>query len=114
MRRSKIIYVSGKYTGTPEEVDVNIGMARSFSMEIWEMGYTALCPHLNTMHFERDCKCDYEDYMDGDMELVKRSDAMFMVPGWEDSKGAVRERKGALALNKPVFTTLNQLEAWLV
>lgn len=113
MARDKVIYVSGKYTGNPDQIKENIAVARSYSMRIWELGFIALCPHLNTMHFERDCGCDYEDYMDGDMVLVERSDAMFMIPGWKDSKGACRERAYMIQLEKPVFTKLKTLEHWM-
>ena len=66
-RRIKI-YVSGKYSGPKGkeedyvETQINTLRARTEAIRLWEAGYTALTPHLNTMHFQFDCKCSYEDY----------------------------------------------------
>jgi len=83
-----IIYISGKYSGN---IDENIALARKVAIEVWESGGVALTPHLNTAHFEQDCSCTYGDYMRGDLELLSKCDAILMLPGWEDSRGASRE-----------------------
>lgn len=88
-----IVYLSGKYSG---EIDDNIAAARTIAIELWERGYTVLCPHLNTANFEIDCEADYRDYLIGDMEMIAACDAVVMLPGWEDSKGARLERDFAL------------------
>jgi hypothetical protein len=95
-----LVYVSGRYTGT---IDANIQAARAVAIALWEHGHTALCPHLNTQHFEQDCKASYEDYIRGDLEMVARCDALVMVAGWEESNGAKIERDYALGLGIPVF-----------
>lgn len=106
-KRSLIVYVSGHYsTGNIAE---NIQKAREAAIAIWEAGYTALCPHLNTAHFEKDCTCEYEDYMEGDIELLDRCDAIFMLDGWEDSNGAQEEHNHALIEGLPVAYTIEQL-----
>jgi len=88
---------------------VNIQKAREAAIQIWEAGYTALTPHLNTAHFEKDCKCSYKDYMTGDIELLYRCDAIFMLDDWEDSNGANEEHNHALAEMMPVLFTIEQL-----
>ena len=102
-KRCIIVYISGKYSGTSDEISANIKLAREYSIKVWEYGFTALCPHLNTQNFEVDCNCVYDDYIDGDLHLVDRCDGVLMLPGWKDSNGARIERSHALKMGFPVF-----------
>jgi len=103
-----IIYISGKYTGgTPKETDQNIAAARKVAVELWNMGYVALCPHLNTANFEKDCGVPYAQYLSGDLELLSRCDAILLLEGWRGSSGACIERQYALEHEIPIFSTLN-------
>ncbi len=96
-----IVYTAGRYTG---DIDANIALARKVAMELWQCGFTVICPHLNTAHFEQDCKTlDWQDYMNGDLEMIERVDALVMLPGWEDSKGAVMEKAHADVRRIPVY-----------
>lgn len=88
-----IIYLAGKYTG---DIDANIAAARKVAIELWEKGYTVICPHLNCAHFEQDCKCEYYEYLQGDFEIIERCDAVVMLPGWHDSVGSKREFEHAI------------------
>ena len=113
MLRSKLIYTAGAYTGpTAQVVRENINTAKSYAMSVWELGFTAICPHLNTERFEVDCGCNYEDYMRGDFEIINRVDALFMIPNWTHSKGAIRERLHAMNQDKPIFYNLEDLAEW--
>lgn len=95
-----IIYISGKYSGNIEE---NIEIARKVAIELWEKGYSVVCPHLNTVHFELDCKCVYEDYINGDLEILARCDAIIMLQGWNGSNGATMEKEFAKSLGIPIY-----------
>lgn len=95
-----LIYVSGKYSG---DIAKNIAEARKVAIRLWEKGHAVLCPHLNTQHFEMDCNAEYDDYVNGDLEMVVRCDAMVMIPGWEDSRGAVIEKIYAESLGIPIY-----------
>lgn len=90
----KLIYLAGKYSG---DVDANIAEARRWAVKLWEAGYAVICPHLNTAHMEIDCKAQYEDYLRGDFMMIERCDAIFLLPNWQDSSGATREREHAIA-----------------
>lgn len=98
--RNKVVYVSGKYSG---DIEHNIQVARRYAIKLWEIGFTVFCPHLNTQHFEKDCDISYEDYIAGDLEIVRRCDAIFMLPGWIGSKGAIQERLEASRQGIPIF-----------
>ena len=87
-----LVYVSGPYTAkTHDEISANIQAAREVAIKLWEMGHTALCPHLNTAHFEVDCKATYDQYMAGDFTLLSVCDAMVVLPGHEKSRGTNME-----------------------
>ena len=112
--RKKIIYVSGKYSAsTSEQIQENILTARSYAILIWEKGYTALCPHLNTLNFEEHSSLEYDDYIEGDLELISRCNGVFMLPDWIDSKGANIEREYATNIGLPVFYDLDVLEEYI-
>jgi len=105
-----IIYISGKYSG---EVEKNVRKARQAAIRIWELGAVALCPHLNTAFFERDCDCDYEDYIRGDLELLEKCDVIYMLDNWQGSDGAHREHRKAKELGLPIFYSLRDLKNYV-
>jgi Domain of unknown function (DUF4406) len=107
--RNIVIYVSGKYSGTPNEINENIQLARNASIQLWELGFTVITPHLNTIHFENDCKCSYEDYMDGDLEILSRCDAILFLENFKDSNGALKEKEKAEELHIPRFYKVNDV-----
>lgn len=84
-----IVYIAGPYRGN---VEANIQAAREIAAEVWRVGHVAICPHLNTAHFDRDYP-DIPDqaYLDGDLEILARCDAMVLVPGWRASQGTQAE-----------------------
>ena len=108
-----VIYVSGKYKDVSREAEnENILKARRVAIPLWEAGFSVICPHLNTAHFHDDCQCKWEDYLRGDLELVRRSDAMIMVDNWTDSRGAKEERRLAMRYRKPIFYKIEEAIAW--
>ena len=101
-----LIYTAGPYSG---DIDANIAEARKWAILLWEAGHAVVCPHLNTAHMDKDCKASYEDYIAGDLKMVARCDAIFMLPNWEQSKGAKIEHAYALAHDIPVYLWDNYL-----
>ena len=84
----KVIYVSGKYRAdTPEGVDENIAKARAVAINLWKSGWAVICPHMNTAKMN----IDSDIILDGDIEILSRCDAVYMLDGWWESEGAVKE-----------------------
>lgn len=109
-RRRVLIYLSGKYSGNVPE---NIENAKRVARKLWDIGYTVICPHTNTEYFENDCcKCKYEDLIEGDLVILRRVDVVFMLEGWQESRGAVEEHNEAAFQGIPIFYTIEQLEDW--
>lgn len=86
----KVIYVAGKYRGPNAwAVEQNIRAAEEVAARVWAMGMVALCPHANSRHM--DGVATDEVFLDGTMELMRRCDAVVLVPNWRDSAGARAE-----------------------
>lgn len=108
----KVIYVAGPYRGPNAwAIEQNIRSAEELALEVWRLGAVALSPHLNTAHFQG--VLSDETWLKGDLELLSRCDAMILTTGWRDSAGTLAEVQHAVAADKPVFQTLDELAAWL-
>jgi len=90
----KVIYVAGPYRGKSEwEVTQNIRRAEQTAIECWKKGWSVICPHKNTAHFGGILP-DYV-WLEGDFEMIRRSDAICMIDGWQESVGAKHELEEA-------------------
>ena len=98
----KIIYVAGKYRGASDsEVHDNIEHARRAAIKLWREGYAVITPHLNTAFFGG--SCPDETWLKGDLEILKRCDAIYLLSGWGSSQGAREELKLADSLGLEVL-----------
>lgn len=105
-----ILFIAGAYTGSDfNEIEKNIRLSESYSIELWNRGYKVFCPHLNTAHFEVKAKADEKTYKEFDMTMLKCCDAVFALPNWKESEGAKAEIDEAQRLGKPVFYSLDEL-----
>lgn len=94
------VYIAGKYRakdGTHdwsayEEIDRNIALARTWAMRLASDNIPMFCPHLNSAHAEviaPNVKPDYWYRLD--MQILATARALFLLPGWEESQGAIDE-----------------------
>lgn len=112
-RRNIVVYVSGKFSNPKwQEQKINILEALKMATKLWNIGFTAICPHTNAPQTENGCTCRYEEFLEGDIELLLRSDAILMLPGWEDSVGATIELQEAKKMGKPIFYRLEELASF--
>lgn len=112
-RKRPRIYVAGPYSGkTSWQIDMHIQIAKEYAHDIWQDGGAALCPHLNTARFDNDV-LGHQDFLDGDFEWIAVSDAVFLLPRWEASQGAIQEKDFAESLQIPVFKDYNHLKVWI-
>lgn len=108
----KLIYVAGPYRASCEwHVLQNIRRAEEIALQVWQMGAACICPHKNTAFFGG--AAEDRVWLDGDIEMVKRCDAIICVEGWENSVGAAGEVEVAKALGLPVFEAVEDLGRWL-
>jgi nucleoside 2-deoxyribosyltransferase len=104
----KLVYLAGSYRGKSKfpplnwlQRQINIHRARAAAKELWKMGFSVLAPHLNTCNF--DGLCPDQVFLDGTMEMMKRCDAVALLPNWFDSSGTLAEIKKADELKIPIY-----------
>ncbi len=108
----RIVFLSGKFRAPkPYGIELNCRAAEDVSLEISKIGAVALAPHLLSRHFQGSLPDQF--WIDGAIELMKRCDAVFMIPGWENSSGSIAERQIALDRGMPVFEDYMRLQEWL-
>lgn len=98
----KVIYIAGPYRDKTicRTLD-NIRFAERGAKLVWKTHNIAICPHLNTRLFDDVTKP--EIFLEGYLELVRRCDALALLPGWEGSMGTVAEYELAEELGIPVI-----------
>lgn len=92
----KIIYVAGKYNGkTYSEIDDNIRKAEEVPIKLLAAGWCVITPHKNYSHYEIYGaiyeSLDYKYFMQCDLEILNRCDALFVMTNSVDSPGAKEE-----------------------
>ena len=101
----KLVYVAGRYRGwSPEATKANIKNAQYHGILLCERGFMPVIPHCNTAGFELLTDAvDQDFWLDGTMELMRRCDYVLMVPGYNQSDGAIQEMIEAERLHLPIF-----------
>lgn len=106
----KVIYIAGKYRGPNAwAIEQNIRAAEDVAAKVWAAGMVALCPHANSRHM--DGVTTDEVFLAGTLELMRRCDAVLLVPNWQDSAGARAEVEEAERLKIPVFGRHRMVDA---
>lgn len=101
----ELVFVSGKYGGkTKSEVTQNIMRAEEVAVKLWRRGFAVLCPHLNTILFDLHYPdIPRETYLEGDLEMLKGCNSIYMMRGFKQSEGAMAELRLALKLGLKVY-----------
>ena len=108
----KVVYLAGPFRGpTHWDIRQNVLMAEHFALQVWLAGAACICPHLNSQNFHG--QGPDELWLDGYLELVRRSDAVFGITGWNESTGALAEVALCRRLGKPVFDEMHLLREWI-
>ena len=108
----KLVFVSGPFRGANQwEQMCNVREAETLALEVWRMGAACICPHTNTAHFQGAAPDDV--WLTGDLEILRRCDAVMVTPRWRQSVGACMEVVRAEEYGMPIFSNLADLRAWL-
>jgi hypothetical protein len=109
----QVVYIAGPFRANNSwAMEQNIRRAEELALLVWRIGCCAvICPHTNTRFFQG--AADDAIWLEGDLELLRRSDVVLMVPGWKASQGATKEYELARELKKPVFQQLSALRSYL-
>ena len=95
-----LIYVAGAYAG---DVSANIIKAERVSIALIRNGWHVFTPHKNTAGYEH-----YEDipkstWLEDDLNILARCDAMYVMDNWRISSGTKGEIAAAKELGIPIF-----------
>jgi hypothetical protein len=108
----KLVYVAGPFRGASSwEMECNIRRAETLALEVWRMGAACICPHANTRFFDN--AAPNHVWLEGDLEILRRCDAVLLTEDWERSNGAQEEVRRAHIWAIPVFRSLDELRLWL-
>lgn len=125
--RPPLVYIAGPFgADTPDAHQANVRRAALYRAPIARLGCYPVCPHTNTSELggptgkSSDPK-EQKFWYDASMELLRRCDAIVMIPGWQTSTGAKMEKDFAQANGIPVLfsdheedlETQIQLAEWL-
>jgi hypothetical protein len=104
-----LIYVAGPYSDWrgPWFVKQKVRGAEWVAVKLMQAGFAVICPH--TMTHNWDGTVDYQGFIDRDLEIVKRCDAVMLLPGWRTSNGAQAEKAQADFHGIPVFESMDLL-----
>lgn len=95
--RKERVYIAGPMTGKPDFNYPAFFAAR----DRWkEVGCDVLCPAEN---FGGDTTRNYREYIRADLAMLLEADAIVMLPGWEESKGARFELHVAQLLGLRIY-----------
>lgn len=104
----KLVYVAGRITAPTRWKEYqNVRHAETVMIRLMRKGYSVICPHKNTENLagslRRDREEDFEQWIEADLEMLKRCDTIYMLKGWKQSRGAKIEHK---------FAKDNNIEIW--
>ena len=99
------IYLSGPISGLP---DLNRPAFAQAAAHLRALGWLVINPH----ELEHAAPSGWADYMRVDLAAMMTADAILMLPGWEDSRGARLELTLARDLEMRIYYRLE--DAWLV
>ena len=104
----KKIYISGPYSApTSQGILDNCVHAVHHATMVARGGGYPIIPHTSFPG------ADYDTAMAACQRQLVCCDGIYMIPGWENSPGAVTERGWATALGMPVLESLPAVCAWL-
>ena len=109
------VYVAGAYSAdNVMEVLQNIGRGQHFAAEVFKMGCAPFCPWHDKEYVihNYDSEFSVEKFYDYSMVWLEASDVLFLVPGWENSKGTQMEIERAKELGMTIIDTLTVLHQY--
>jgi nucleoside 2-deoxyribosyltransferase len=101
-----LIYVAGPIRPIRgRTVTENIDIAKGIALELWKAGHAVICPHANTdlPYSLAEKECEENIWLQGDLVMIARCDAMVIVPDWQGSKGTQGEIEFAEARGIPIY-----------
>lgn len=109
----KRVYVAGAYSAD-NVIDIlkNIGKGEYYAGQLFLRGFAPFCPWHDKSYVMDNWNKNFiiEQFYDYSMAWLEVCDYMLVVPGYENSKGALKEIEKAKELRIEIFYSLNELD----
>jgi len=103
-----VCYIAGPFRAdTAWEIAENVRNAERIGLGVSRRGYMPSIPHANTANFHGEGTDAF--WLEGTKELMRRCDAVVLVPGWQKSSGTQGEIREARQLGIPVLLYVSDL-----
>ena len=109
MNKKLKCYIAGKLNDDAVGYINNMHRMIKTAREVRSEGFAVYVPCNDFMEGLVDGNFGYKEYFDNSQPWLESSDAVFLVPGWETSKGTKREIDLAKSKGIPVFSKLEEL-----
>jgi nucleoside 2-deoxyribosyltransferase len=108
-----VVYVAGPIRAESAwQREQNIRRAEALALEVWRRGCAAICVHAAARFYD-EAEARENGWLELDLELLRRCDAVLVVEGSDESKGTQAEIALAERIGIPVHHNLCQLDLWL-
>lgn len=97
------VYIAGKLNAPAVMYIKNVHNMIVVGNLVRKRGFSVFVPALDVLIGFLDGQMHYEDYFENNVEWLKVSDYMLVLPGWEDSEGTQKEIEIAEEHSIPVF-----------
>lgn len=88
------VYISGKITGTSDYID----RFEDIERQLYEEGHEVVNPARENAHLPKGTP--WETYMAESLKMLCECDAIYLMDGWRESRGAVLEAMVAAYMGK--------------
>lgn len=111
-----MIYIAGKFhSDSIQEILSNIRLAEEYGRKVLSLGLVPFVPHIFGYSLSRNSEFQswdsYEWLKNLCLPVLKRCDAILLIPGWNDSRGSQIERQFAIDNKIRIFEELEDLRA---
>ena len=111
MRKDVLVYISGPMTAKDgRTIEQNTADGVAVYLQLLKLGIPAFSPHLSGGFPSAWTALPHAEWLAYDFAIMDRCTHLLMMPRWETSAGAVREREYALKIGKPVATSLDEID----
>jgi len=107
------VYIAGKLNDDAVGYIKNMHQMIYWANEVRKYGFAVYIPGIDFLAGLQCGDWEYEDYFDNSQPFLEICDAIFLVPGWETSKGTCRELELAKSKNIPIFESEDIDNLWM-